>query len=508
MNTERIKVLYVDDEEGNLLAFRAGFRREFDVTTAKSGSEALDLLERESPHVVVSDQRMPHMNGTEFLARVRERWPRIVRIMLTGFSDMESVVDAVNRGGIHAYITKPWDEVDLRLRIQQAYEMHALKEERERLFLRYQQVFASSSDPILIVEANGRFHDANPAAEKLFGLTRDELLAQTSQAFVVDQPRLTADLLAKRRGSGPVDIEIGLRMTDGRVLDCLLTSTWLRSDGGSQGLFQAVLKDITDRKQEAVRLKELNRQLDQRVAVRTKQLKEALEDLNSFSFSVAHDLRSPLKSLKSMADHLSILSVMNVDPEMRQVADRMNHGLSRLMLLVDDLLRFARTDNHAIARENVDLALTAQECFNEVERDGRDIALILPDIGEAVIPMDPAMLRVALTNLLGNAVKFTRTRAEAVIEVQHEVVYDHHIITIKDNGVGFEPAKGSQLFGVFKRLHRAEEFEGTGIGLAIVQRVVQKHGGSCWAEGKLDGGASVHLRIPAAAVEGGLRIAM
>ncbi len=137
-----------------------------------------------------------------------------------------------------------------------------------------------------------------------------------------------------------------------------------------------MLKDITDRKQEEVRLKELNRQLDQRVAARTKQLKEALEDLNSFSFSVAHDLRSPLKSLKSMADHLSILSVMNVDPEMRQVADRMNHGLSRLMLLVDDLLRFARTDNHAIARENVDLALTARECFNELERDGRDIALI------------------------------------------------------------------------------------------------------------------------------------
>ncbi len=106
------------------------------------------------------------------------------------------------------------------------------------------------------------------------------------------------------------------------------------------------------------------------------------------------------------------------------------------------------------------------------------------------------MLRVALTNLLANAVKFTRTRDVAVIEVLHEVVYDHHLITIKDNGVGFEPAKGSQLFGVFKRLHRAEQFEGTGIGLAIVQRIVQKHGGSCWAEGKVDGGASVHLRSP------------
>ncbi len=508
MNSERIKVLYVDDEEGNLLAFRAGFRREFDVTTAKSGREALELLEQERPHVVVSDQRMPHMSGTEFLAQLRERWPRVVRIMLTGYSDLESVVEAVNRGGIHAYITKPWDEVDLRLRIQQAYEMHALKEERERLFQRYQQVFASSGDPILIVEANGQLHDANPAAERLFRLTREQLLAHRAQDFVVDQARLSNDLSAQRRGSGPLDIELGLRMADGRVLDCLLTSTWLRGEGQGPGLFQAVLKDITDRKQEELRLKDLNRQLDQRVAVRTKQLKEALEDLNSFSFSVAHDLLSPLKSLKSMADHLSILSVMNADPEMRQVADRMNHGLSRLMMLVEDLLRFARTDNHAISREQVDLAQVARECFEELDREGRSIELLLPPAGAAVIPMDPAMLRVALTNLLANAVKFTRTRQKAVIEVQHEVVFDHHLITVTDNGVGFEPAKGNQLFGVFKRLHRAEQFEGTGIGLAIVQRVVQKHGGSCWAEGKLDGGATIHLRIPTAIPEGGLRIAI
>jgi PAS domain S-box-containing protein len=508
MDDERIKILYVDDEEGNLVAFRAGFRREFDVITAQSGAEALELLERISPHVVVSDQRMPHMTGSDFLAQVRERWPRIVRIMLTGYSDMASVVDAVNRGGIHAYINKPWDEVDLRLRIQQAYEMHALKEERERLVQRYQQVFTSSSDPILIVEANGRLHDANPAAERLFGMSREQLLTHRSQDFVVDQVKLSTDLLAKRRGTGSVDIELGLRMKDGRVLDCLLTSTWLRRDGKDQGRFQAVLKDITDRKQEEQRLKDQNRQLDQRVAVRTKQLKEALDDLNSFSFSVAHDLRSPLKSLKSMADHLSILSVMNVDQETRQVADRMNHGLSRLMMLVDDLLRFARTDNQNIERENMDLARVALECYHELDRGGRAIELKLPAPGEALIPMDPAMMRVALTNLLANAIKFTRTRQEAVIEVRHEVVYDHHIITIQDNGVGFEPAKGTQLFGVFKRLHRAEQFEGTGIGLAIVQRVVQKHGGRCWAEGKLDGGASVHLRIPTAAAEGGLRIAI
>ena len=131
MNKQRINVLYVDDEAGNLTAFRATFRREFQVHTATSAEEGLALLEQHPVHVVISDQRMPGTTGSQFLAQVRDKYPRTIRMLLTGYSDMEAVVDAINKGGIYSYCTKPWDPNDLKLRIEQAFEVHHLREQRE-----------------------------------------------------------------------------------------------------------------------------------------------------------------------------------------------------------------------------------------------------------------------------------------------------------------------------------------------------------------------------------------
>ncbi|MBK6542698.1 MAG: response regulator [Flavobacteriales bacterium] len=147
MNKERIKVLYLDDEEGNLVAFRANFRRDLDVFTATTAEEALALLDREHIPVVISDQRMPLVTGVDFLAQVKQRHPNTIRMLLTGYADIQAVIDAVNKGRIYAYVTKPWDASDLLLRIQQANEVYGLRADRERMFRRYEQVFASSGDP-------------------------------------------------------------------------------------------------------------------------------------------------------------------------------------------------------------------------------------------------------------------------------------------------------------------------------------------------------------------------
>lgn len=494
--SDRIKVLYVDDEEGNLMAFRASFRRDFDIQVALSTGDALAWLEKNTVHVVISDQRMPGMSGAEFLSVVRTRWPKAVRLLLTGYSDLQAVVDAVNMGGIHAYITKPWDPTDLKLRIEQAHEIHVLREDRERLFSQYRQVFDASGDPIMLVDSNARIHEANPAALQLLNMAKGDLLNTGFDKLMVDHLTTVHRMRSRRDGNVYRNVDLTLRNPDGRTIDCLVTATSVGKAPDGARLFQAMIKDVTDRMQQQKYLERLNRDLDKRVNVRTKQLMEALDDLGAFSYSVAHDLRSPLKNIKVMSDHLMAMASMRGDSDERDLSARIHKGASRLITLVDNLLRFARTDSRAIESLEVDVAGVAQECVDDLPIPHGSIEFILPEPGNARIHADPAMLRVVLDNLVGNAVKFTKGQLKPRIELGHARKDGADILWIKDNGVGFESDKHEQLFGVFKRLHSADHFEGTGIGLALVDRIMKKHGGCCWAQGAPGKGATIYVRFP------------
>ncbi|MBK7945934.1 MAG: response regulator [Flavobacteriales bacterium] len=255
MTNGRIRVLFVDDEDNNLKAFRASFRREMEVLVAPSGNEALKILEKEPVHVIVSDQRMPGMSGSEFLAIARQRHPQIMRMLLTGYSDLEAVVKAVNEGGIYSYATKPWDENDLRLRIQQAFEIQQLRTEKERLLDRYSQVFEATADPIVIVDQRGQVLEANVACATLIGLKREELLQRRFTEFLEDAKGLVRNLKQHRTGKDFVNVDLTIRNKHGAVIDCLMTATCLGPQAGHRNVFQAVIKDITDRKQEQKRLK-------------------------------------------------------------------------------------------------------------------------------------------------------------------------------------------------------------------------------------------------------------
>jgi PAS domain S-box-containing protein len=496
MDHERIKVLYVDDEEGNLMAFRASFRRDFDVHVAHSGAAGIAFLEQNTVHVVISDQRMPAMSGTEFLATVKARWPRAVRLLLTGFSDIEAVVDAINRGGIHAYITKPWDPTDLKLRIEQAHEVHVLRDERERLFDRYRQVFDSSGDPIVILDGKGTLREFNAAAQQLIGLDRSSLLHANASSFLSGTDGLVRRMRASRKGTTCPNVDITLHTPDGRTIDCLVTASYLGRSPEGPSLYQAMIKDISDRRQEELRLRKLNSDLDKRVAVRTQQLMDALDDLGAFSYSVAHDLRSPLKNIKVLSDHLGSLLAVAGNADEKDISHRIHKGTSRLIALVDDLLRFARTDSQKLECEDVDLAEIMEECIRDIAIDHDHVQFALPLPDQFRVHADRAMLKVALNNLLANALKFTRGKKLARIEVGATTDEEGLVVWMKDNGVGFDNSKKDMVFGVFKRLHSTSQFEGTGIGLALVNRIMNKHHGSCWAEGTPDVGATFFLRFP------------
>lgn len=492
MERPAITVLFVDDEERNLQSFKTSFRRDFKIHLASSAEEGMAILAAHKVHVVVSDQRMPGCSGVEFLSKVKEQYPQAIRMLLTGFTDVNAVIDAVNKGSIYAYATKPWNESDLKLRIRQAYEVTALREEREKLFVRYQQVFAVSADPIVIVDDTGRILDANPATQKLLGLDEEALKQTDFKELLEDHEGLLRSLRKKRRGKDFINVDLVLRTSDGKTLDCLMTATFLGLTPGGNSMFQAMIKDISDRKQEEMHLRKLNSDLDKRVAVRTRQLLDALEDLGSFSYTVAHDLRSPLKNILALTQHLEDAP----DEDRRNLSGRIQRGAQRMIELVDDLLRFAQTNDREMKREDFEILPLLEEVVRDVVPDERAGSVSMMAGPEDRISGDRSMIKVVLNNLLSNAIKFVNKTEQPAIEIGFEQEDERYHLWVRDNGVGFDPEKADQVFGAFKRLHRADQFEGSGIGLAIVQRVINKHGGKVWAETALGKGTCMHITLP------------
>lgn len=501
MNEPRIRVLFVDDEENNLKAFKSTFRREMDVLLANSGAEALELLEQEEVHVIISDQRMPGMTGSEFLSHAKDRFPRAMRMLLTGFSDLEAVISAVNEGGIFAYCTKPWDVNDLTLKIKQAHDLFQLKEMNQALLGRYRQIFDTSGDPIVIVDHEGSVIEANPACGKLLGLPVQDFLGRPFMEHIEHAPNLLRSLKHHRKGHAFTNVDLTIRTSTGNLVDCLMTATYLGDQTHGKDVFQAVIKDITDRKQEEKRILKLNADLDKRVAARTGQLLEALEDLGSFSYTVAHDLRSPLKNISALSEHLHNHAVeQGAESEYVDFTERINKGTQRMLELVDDLLRFSQTNTREMeCREIVLLPLIQQGVDEQVSPDRRDQVTISIDPNVHVLA-DAPMLKVVIQNLLSNALKFSRDRERPEIIISHNNSDGRDVITVKDNGVGFENQHKDQAFGIFNRLHKADQFEGTGVGLAIVHRIVSKHNGEVWAESAVDQGTSVHVALPDQAI--------
>ncbi|MGB8354697.1 MAG: ATP-binding protein [Chthoniobacteraceae bacterium] len=273
----------------------------------------------------------------------------------------------------------------------------------------------------------------------------------------------------------------------------LLTDAFNQMLAEIQAQDKAIRIDIAKRKEAEAEVNKLNAELEQRVAKRTAELESANKELEAFSYSISHDLRAPLRAVDGFSQAVMEDYGEQLPEQGRHYLQTIRDGAQRMGMLIDDLLAFSRLSRQPVNKQEVNVAKLVRDVLEELEpqREGREIDLRVGDLPE--YKGDAALLKQVWINLLSNALKYSRDSKPAVIEVGCNVEQGENVYFVRDNGAGFDMQYANKLFGVFQRLHRADEFEGTGVGLAIVQRIIHRHGGRIWADAAPGRGATFYF---------------
>lgn len=363
----------------------------------------------------------------------------------------------------------------------------ALQESEER----FRTMANSMAQLAWIAKADGFIFWYNQRWYEYTGTTPEQMEGRGWQS--VHDPEVLPIVLQGWKGAidagEPFEMEFPLRGADGKFRTFLTRCQPLKDSEGRVVQWFGTNTDVEALKKAEEKIRDLNVELEQRVVERTAQLEAANKELEAFSYSVSHDLRAPLRAVNGFAGIVIEEFGLQLPVEAKRYLERIRHGALKMGELIDDLLAFSRLSRQPLHRREVNMTKLVRNVIDDLapEREGRQI-----DIQAGALPDcwgDPALLKQVWVNLLSNAVKYTRGREKALVETGCDSSNGEDIYYVRDNGAGFDMKYAHKLFGVFQRLHRAEDFEGTGVGLAIVQRVIHRHGGRVWADAKEGKGA-------------------
>jgi len=399
--------------------------------------------------------------------------------------------------GIFAYWNRRLSR-EIKLRISTEEELGAAQEvlrlSQQRLLLHREHT------PLAVIEWNTDFEvlSWNPAAQRIFGFTKEDVLGKNVTKHILPESareavdRVWKDLLAKRGGERSTNENI---TKDGRIILCEWYNTPLVNPDGTVIGVASLVDDITERTQAAQELEQHRHHLEAMITERTAALEDANKELESFSYSVSHDLRAPLRSIDGFSHSLLEDYAEQLDDTGKDYLQRVRNNAQRMGRLIDAMLLLSRVMRHKLKRENINLGAMAQTAIRKL-RDYEPQRKVEVDIDQGLHGWgDPHLIEIVLDNLLGNAWKYTGKTDKPRIAFGSTNNNGKIIYHVRDNGVGFNMEYAHKLFESFQRLHKTEEFEGTGIGLATVARIIRRHNGRVWAESEVGQGATFYFTL-------------
>jgi PAS domain S-box-containing protein len=484
-------ILIVDDKVNNIYALEQILAQpDRELISVTNGKEALKVALNEEIDLIILDVQMPGMDGFEVAQILKSnKRTRITPIIFVSaeLKDSKFVLKGFEEGAID-YLYKPLDpeitEAKVSVLLQLQRQQKELIEKNLELE-KYALLINNSADLSCIINADSlQFEEVNNASKTLLGYSPEELKGTSLPELLAEKDRPKLQQYSKLM-QDRFSFESTLHTRDGAER-CFSWNIVYK-----YGLWFANGRDITDHQNAEQEIKQLNLDLQRNIA----QLELTNKELESFSYSVSHDLRAPLRSINGYTQILQEEHADKLDEEPRRLFSIIRKNAKKMGALIDDLLEFSRMGRKELARVEMDVNKMVEGIVAEGKNTAKSeveikVNDLLPAFG------DPMLISQVFVNLISNAIKYSSKLPKPVIEIGSFANEDEIVYYVKDNGAGFDMSYAHKLFGVFQRLHSSNEFEGTGVGLAIVQRIVIKHGGRVWAEGKLNEGATFYFSLP------------
>jgi PAS domain S-box-containing protein len=373
-------------------------------------------------------------------------------------------------------------------------EAKLMEDKLKQASLYNRSLIEASLDPLVTISPEGKITDVNNATVKVTGVERTKLIGTDFSNYFTEPDKAKQGYQQVLKEGLVTDYFLIIRHKNGKLTEVLYNASVYKDVSGKIiGVFAAA-RDVTAQKKAEAELHKLNTTLEEKVKDRTSQYETVNKELESFTYSVSHDLRSPLRAINSYSQILNEDYTNNLDDNGKQILENIKYNTAKMGKLIDELLAFSRLGRKQLERTEIDMNVLVNEVLNELNKSAEHHAEI--KLGQLpVVKADPTLMHQVMLNLISNAVKYSSKKEKPVVEIYAEEKNGKTVFAVKDNGAGFDMRFAGKLFGVFQRLHSEKEFEGNGVGLAIVKRIISKHDGEVWGTAEENKGAKFYFLL-------------